>query len=281
MTGPAFGAAAASAPARPGWSAVHRIASLALLALVTLPLAVLQWLLIAIHPPWGRLMPPVWHRIACAILKVRVEIRGTPVRDGPCLYVCNHISWLDIPVLGSRLRTGFIAKEEVAGWGLFGTLAKLQRTVFVARQRRGQTAAQADQIRSRFAEGGRLVLFAEGTSTDGCRVLPFKSALFSVAQQTEPEDRPLPVQPVSLAYTRLNGLPLNRTQRLKIAWIGDMDLVPHFLAFLSIGRVTAVVQFHPPVTLAELGNRKLLAEATHRRVARGVALANAGRLPAA
>ena len=96
------------------------------------------------------------------------------------LFAANHVSYLDITVLGSLLDASFIAKTEVAGWPLFGWLARLQRSVFIDRRARS-TAHQRDSIAARLAAGEALILFPEGTSGDGNRLLPFKSALFSVA----------------------------------------------------------------------------------------------------
>src|SRR6185437_1390398 len=122
----------------------------------------------------------------------------------------NHTGYLDISVLGSRLPASFIAKSEVARWPLFGWLAKLQRSVFVDRQVRS-TAQQRDAIAERLAAKDALILFPEGTSNDGTFVLPFKSALFSVVFGKS--ETPVTVQPVSLAYTRLDGLPIGRALR--------------------------------------------------------------------
>jgi len=256
--------------ARPGRLPLRSGIALAGLALATIPAALVQAILIPVWPRGANWMPPLWHRIACRILGVRVHVRGTPVSRGPCLFAANHISWLDIPVLASRLRISFIAKQEVAGWGVFGMLAKLQRTVFVARQRRHEAGRQRDLLARRFGAGDALVLFAEGTSSDGRTVLPFKTALFSVAEQTEKAGVPLPVQPVTIRYTQIDGRPLRRAYRPRIAWIGDMELVPHFLDVLKAGPIHAEIVFHPPLSLAAAGSRKLLARACEDLVRQGL-----------
>ena len=195
---------------------------------------------------------------------------------GPVLFACNHTSYTDIAILGSLLPASFVAKAEVAGWPLFGILAKLQRTVFVAR-RGARAAEQRDEMIRRLERGDNLILFPEGTSSDGNAVLPFKSALFSVAQ-VKPNGRPLRVQPVSVAYTRLDGMPVGRALRPYFAWYGDMTLAPHFWQVAGLGPATVDVVFHEPVTIDRYGSRKQLADHCYEVVAAGVSAANAGRL---
>lgn len=219
-------------------------------------------------------IPLLYHRGSCRIIGLDVVSSGTISETSPTLFVSNHISYLDITVLASMARLSFIAKSEVATWPLFGMLAKLQRSVFVER-RPARTAHHRDEIAARLEAGDRLVLFAEGTSSDGNRVLPFKSALFSVAER--PKDKaPLVVQPVSIAYVRLDGLPLGREWRSYYAWYGDMDMISHFWKIFTLGKVTVEVCYHPPVTIDEIGNRKALSDYCHRLIAQGVTEAISG-----
>lgn len=178
-------------------------------------------------------------------------------------------------VLGSIIDASFIAKVEVSGWPLFGLLAKLQRTVFIERRAR-DTARQRDEIGARLAAGDRLVLFPEGTSDDGVTVLPFKSALFAVAERAV-GNVPLTVQPFSLNYTALAGLPVGRDWRPLFAWYGDMNLMSHIWRILTFSSVRAEVSFHEPVTIDRYGSRKALADHCFEVVRKGVAAANAGR----
>ena len=121
-----------------------------------------------------------------------------------------------------------------------------------------------------------LILFPEGTSGDGNRVRPFKSALFGAAQQGEGVPLVI-VQPVSLAYTRLDGIPIGRFYRPFFAWYGAVHLAPHLWSMVGLGTVEAVVEFHPPTFLSDCGSRKALAEYCHARIAGGVAGALYGR----
>lgn len=219
---------------------------------------------------------PIWyHRRCCRLLGFRVVRRGKPKQDGPVLFVSNHCSYLDITVLGSLVPASFVAKADVARWPLFGTLAKLQRSVFVDRQS-FRAVKHRDEMSERLEAGDNLILFPEGTSNDGNRVLPFKSSLLSVAE-LEPGGRPLTIQPVSIAYTMLDGLPMGRYLRPFFAWYGDMDMASHLWQWAGLGRLTVVVRFHEPVTLARFGSRKVLSEYCHAVISRGLSEALAGR----
>jgi len=223
---------------------------------------------------------PVWyHRRCLSLFGFKVKTIGDASTSHPTLFIANHTSYLDIIVLSSFLEVSFVAKTEVATWPLFGWLAKLQRTVFVDRKR-NSTETQRNDIADRLKAGDNLVLFPEGTSNDGNRVLPFKSALFSVAEiPTEP---PMTIQPVSIAYTKLNGIPLGRALRPFYAWYGDMALAPHLVQVAGMGSAEVTLVFHPPVALADFGKggRKALAAHCHKLVSEGVAAANAGRIEA-
>jgi 1-acyl-sn-glycerol-3-phosphate acyltransferase len=163
-------------------------------------------------------IPQRYQRFLSRVFGIRVTIIGKPVQDRGVLMVSNHTSYLDIVALGGIARVSFVAKSEVAKWPLFGTFARLQRTVFVERERRSQTGVSRDQIRDRLLEGDALVLFPEGTSNDGNRVLPFKSALMGAAESqigTAASGEPVyvPVQPVSISYVGVHGIPMGRENR--------------------------------------------------------------------
>jgi 1-acyl-sn-glycerol-3-phosphate acyltransferase len=219
---------------------------------------------------------PIWyHRKCCQILGFRVEVRGPRSTAHPTLYVCNHVSYLDIMILGSLIKGSFVAKSEVAGWPLFGWLARLQRSVFI--ERSGLKAARhRDALNQRLEDGDDLILFPEGTSGDGNQVLPFKSALFSVAER-RPHDMPLLVQPVSIAYTRLDGVPMGRYLRPLFAWYGDMKMGGHLWHVAGLGWATVVVEFHPPATIEAYGSRKMLSDYCQGRVTAGMSAALSGR----
>lgn len=252
---------------------------LGLLALVCLGLTPLQ--LLAIRRGWrlaGRL-PVVFHRLFVRLFGLRVTVRGTPPAGRPTLVLANHVSWLDIPVLASLHPLSFIAKSEIAGWPIAGQLARLQRSVFIERTRRGATAEVNHLVAARLARGEAIVLFAEGTTGDGNRLLPFRSSLIGAARAALAEPGPdgsppaeVWLQPLSIAYTGRHGLPVTRRDRPEIAWYGDMDLGPHALGFLSGGPLDVAVTWGEPIPFRVGDDRKAAtasAEAAVRRALRG------------
>nr|WP_254869815.1 lysophospholipid acyltransferase family protein [Thalassospira sp. HF15] len=214
-------------------------------------------------------LPRFYHALCLRILHIEVRVSGVDMMDGPGVIVANHASYLDIPVLGALTRGSFIAKTEVANWPVVGLLAKLSRTTFIER-RAARSREQNDQLSARLGNGDKLILFPEGTSNDGNRVLPFKSTLFAAAERVMPDGSPVKFQPISIAATRLDGAPIGRDLRAFYSWYGDMDLVPHLWQFLALGKVTVEIVVHSPVTLADAaGSRKELARMCEARVAQG------------
>jgi len=249
------------------------------LTLVTLPMIPVQWL--AMRAPGGvkRHLPVVWHRIACGLVGIRVREVGRPARERPLLIAANHVSWLDITVLGSRMPLSFVAKSEVASWPVFGLFARLQRSVFVDRQRRSATGKTAAELGTRLASGDAMVLFAEGTSNSGNEVLPFRSALIGAARHAVAgEGDEVCIQPLALAYTDLHGLPMGRQFRPHVAWYGDMEMVPHFMNVVRQGAVDVTVIWGEPVRVRPGEDRKTLTRRLETAVRDMAARARAGRL---
>jgi 1-acyl-sn-glycerol-3-phosphate acyltransferase len=223
--------------------------------------------------------PRFYHRLCLRLLGIKLVINGKRAKARPTLYVANHSSYLDIPVLGALLPASFVAKAEVAGWPLFGLLAKLQQTIFIDRDPK-HAVEHSDDMKGRLLNGGNVILFPEGTSSDGNRTLPFKTSMFSVAslrvRGRDGTEQPLTVQPVSITCVALDGMPTGRFMRPLYSWFGDIDLVPHLWTFLTLGQLTVVVQFHPPVDAETLGSRKAVADHCWRTVSDGVSDAVAG-----
>lgn len=249
-------------------------------ALYALPLVGLQWL--AVRYGWGmaRRLPVHFHRVACRVLGVRVTVAGTPTAHRPLLICANHASWLDICVLGSVMPLSFVAKSEVATWPVVGLFARLQRSVFIERDRRARTGAQAAELAGRLAAGDAMVLFAEGTTSDGNVVLPFRSALVGAARgalDAGGHDS-VEVQPVAVAYTRLHGLPLGRPWRPMVAWLGDDELAPHLMRLAREGAVDVTVAFGAPIAFGREADRKQVALRAETAVRRLLADTVAGRV---
>lgn len=249
-------------------SRIRPYAVLAVFAMVTIPLMPIQQLFVWTWPWMARLFPMYYHRLVCRILGIRLKIAGKPPQKGPVLIASNHVSWLDIVILSAVAPLSFIAKTEVNSWPFFGSLARLQRTVFVHRNRRHATGSSRDEMRDRLKQDDILVLFPEGTSSDGNQVLPFKSSFFGAA-----EYEGVVVQPVSIAYNGHRNLPMNRRLRPFYAWYGDMDLAPHLWEALQMGPIEVTVVCHPPLSLSGEMNRKALAHHAEAEVRRGVFLA--------
>lgn len=218
-----------------------------------------------------RAVPLLYWRWVGRILGLRVRVLGTRARRAPgrpVIFAANHSSWMDIVVLGGCLDACFVAKEEVGGWPVIRRIASLGRTVFVTRRAR-ETRRERDGMRERLLAGDNLILFPEGTSSDGSRVLPFRSAFFSVA---DPAEGLAPViQPVSVVYDRLDGLPVGRGERALFAWYGEMELAAHVWSLAGRSRLRATVWLHAPIDPAQFGSRKALCAAVWAVVAQGAA----------
>lgn len=210
----------------------------------------------------------IWHRLIIRALGMRIHVKGKLSNQRPLLVASNHVSWTDIMVLGSMADVTFIARADMAGWPLIGMLSKLQRTVFIERERKRSSGDQASEIASRMAKGDAMVLFAEGSTSDGNMVLPFKSTLFGAASMSISEGaaETVFIQPVAIVYTRLHGVPLGRRHRPIAAWIGDEDLMPHLKVLMAEGGLDAEVHFGEPVAFSKGSNRKETARLMESRV---------------
>ena len=259
-------------------SSYNRLASIraslatALITVVALILIPVQYLSVTLSLPTKRWIPVLFHRIVCGALGVRVTVNGSCVQGGAVLITANHCSWLDISVLSRVQPLSFIAKSEVASWPIFGLFAKLQRSIFVNRSKRTETGDVAREIAKRLKGGDAMVLFAEGTSSDGNRVLPFRTALIGAAKAAmvadmrdarnkgiEPQEQSVWIQPLSVAYNGLQGIPMGRQQRHLAAWYGDMELVPHLWTIMKEGAIDVTLTFGEPIPFGADANRKQVA----------------------
>ncbi len=252
---------------------IFRLVAMVAWILVLLPFQIVAMLLSARA---ARKIPVLFHRGIARVLGLQIELRGQVAQTEPILFVANHSSWLDIVVLSAVAPVSFVAKSEIAGWPGIGILAKLQSSVFVGRERTDARSG-LEAMRANLARGANLVLFAEGTRGDGNRVAPFKSALFSAAEAANDDGANPQVQPVSIAYTHLDGFPLGRRGRPQMTWFGKMELGKHFWAMLGHGPAQVIVEVSPPVLLQDFGSRKELAAHCHREVAASHGHALSGR----
>src|SRR6266576_1787005 len=237
------------------------IVVVSIFALVTLTLIPVQWFAVALKRPLRRRIPVLYHRFVCWLLGIRVRRAGTPFDQRPLLIVANHSSWLDISVITAQAPVVFVAKSEIARWPFFGLLAKLQRTVFVERDRRHKTGEVNAQIAQRLAEGDPVLLFGEGTAGDGNRVLPFRSALIGAARDAIAASEHVQqvwIQAVSLAYVSQHEIPFGRHLRPRAAWYGKTSLVPHLKRVASQGAIDVTITWGEPVRYDPETDRKVL-----------------------
>jgi 1-acyl-sn-glycerol-3-phosphate acyltransferase len=248
-----------------------KVAAFLALIILLVPVTLVYKRLDPLHP---YTIPRFFHHLVLRLLGIRLRVYGEPATTSPVLFAANHVSYLDVIILGSLLPASFIAKSEVASWPLFGFLARIQNTVFIER-RAPRAAEQRTQLQELLAKRQSLILFPEGTSSDGLTALHFKSSLFGVVEGAA-QDLKITVQPVSLTCTELDGFPILREERALYAWYGDMTLVPHLWNVFKHGKFTLDVVFHQVLTTADCPNRKVLAATCQDMVARGIEHSLAG-----
>ncbi len=243
------------------YKTIRMICRVIIYFLITLILLPMQIVIVYSKYKNPFLITSLYQRLCLWIFGVKLQVHGQPQRAGPVLYVVNHCSYLDILVISSIVKGSFIAKSEIASWPWFGFLAKLQQTVFVKRDR-AEAAAQKEQLSALVKTGRNLIMFAEGTTSDGIRVLPFKSSLFSVAEDMKY------VQPLTIKFTALDGLPPGRVWQPIYGWYGDMELVSHLKAMLMQGQLRVEVFCHEAIQTAAVP-RKALAQQAENAVRTG------------
>lgn len=242
----------------------------------------LQALINALKLPFWNVLPRLFHRIGCFFLGLRVEVIGQPATGRPTLLVSNHISWTDIVAVGSVADVTFVAKREVGDWPFVGMMARLQKTIFVDRTRRSDAGRTAQEMGTHMAGGNAVLLFAEGQSDIGTHVLPFRSALVGAAQHAmiEAGAKDVVIQPLTIAYTRLQGLPVSRNERSLIAWIKSKSVKQNIREILGGPVKDVTVAFGTPIPLGENDNRKQVTKAAEDQVrAMLVALNRGQKLP--
>ncbi len=214
----------------------------------------------------------IYWRVMARILGVRLRLIGQRSDHRPTLFVANHCTWLDIVALGAALPGCFVAKAEIAKWPGIGLVAKLGRTIFVSRSR--ETLAHEQRVlENRLERGDNIILFPEGTTSDGNRILPFSSAFFTLAfGRAEPW-----VQPVTIVYDELENQQVRRGDRPLIAWYGDMDLVPHLTQLVRRRRLRATILFGEPLPPGSFANRKTICAALEQLISDNAAALRQGR----
>lgn len=194
------------------------------------------------------------------------EVEGEVSDSRPTLFLSNHISYLDVFVLGAVTPGFFIAKSEVAGWPILGWLAKMQNTLFFERKG-SRIRGQLDVMSSHFNQDGNLILFPEGTSTEGEHVEPFKSSLLQAVENASVDVK---IQALTIAYTHYKGKPMDPLVRDHYAWYGTMPFASHFFGALGMGKSKVKLTFHQPVNLSDFASRKECASHCWEQVNEGL-----------
>ena len=214
-----------------------------------------------IIPTLKNWLPVLFHKMLLWLLSVEVEIVGeTDQSKKSNLFISNHLSYLDIPILGSKFPIRFVAKSEVESWPIFGFLAKKGRSIFI-RRNKTDSFNQKNKLLDILSSGDKVFIFPEGTTSDGNRVLEFKSSSFSSV-----ENQNFKIQPIVILYSDLNGIPINRWLRPMIAWYGNMDLAPHLSKLVGLSSIKAKLIYLEPVNTENFENRKDLSKHLEGRI---------------
>ena len=242
----------------------------------------LQALIVALRLPFWNVLPRLFHRLGCTFVGLRVTLIGTPARGRPTLLVSNHISWTDIIAIGAVADVTFVAKQEVGKWFFVGFMAGLQKTIYVDRTRRADAGRTAREMGRHMAGGNAVLLFAEGQSDIGTHVLPFRSALVGAAQHAMQAAgaTDVAIQPVTIAYTKLQGLPVSRNERSLIAWIKAKSVRQNIAEILGGPVKDVTVAFGTPMPLNAGDNRKAVTRAAEAQVRAMLVALNRGGTPA-
>ena len=255
-----------------------------LVLLLALPLilllAIVQAFALRFAPALSRRIPIWINRIILVALGVRLHVRGEPSGRRPLLLVSNHVSWLDIPVLFALAPVRFVAKSEVGDWPVIGWMARLARTVFIERGNHGTVKDKAREVEDALRAGDLVVIFPEGTTSDGNRVLFFKSGLLGAVRESMGEEA-LDVQPLSITHTHASGLPLGRATRHHAAYPGGVRLGDSLLRVLREGSLDIAVDWGEPQIYPPGVHRKDYAALLERRVRAmfGARLSDSAQLP--
>ncbi len=222
-----------------------------------------QWLILRFSLPVAHVLPLLFNRMLLSFLQIRVVVHGeTPGPRAeaalPQLLVANHVSWTDIPALGTIHSISFLAKREVSRWPIIATFAQLQRTLFVDRSSRKSIRDANAAMAARMLDGAWVALFPEGTTHDGTELGRFHSSHFAAARDlllSAAHVKAVRVQPVAIRYSAAHA-----------AWLGDDLLLPHVMELVKGAPVICDIFFCAPVIFDRTTDRKLIAQECTERI---------------
>lgn len=247
-----------------------------LFALLCVPVIFLQLIVLSVHKGrYSYIIPQFWHSCVCCIFRIKVRKCGEIYNKGQVIFVGNHVSYLDIPAIASILApASFVAKKDVASWPVFGFLSKLQQTAFISRSS-SDAKKEKQSLDAMLDAGKNLIIFPEGTSTDGVNVRPFKSSLFEMAMQRKAQA--LHVQPFTIKVLTSGGKPPETQEdRDLYSWHLNMDaeLHHHLWNFAKNSGAELEITFHTALSVSDFENRKDLAQTSHETVAKGLEISS-------
>jgi len=248
--------------------AVFKVTMLALICVITLPFIALSWLLFK-NSKLSYIVPFCFHRSLCLVFGLKVRTQGIIETNKQCVFVGNHLSYLDIPVLGGILKARFVSKDDVKHWPMLGVLARFARTIFISRTPSDALKSIA-QMKESIDGGDNLIVFPEGTSSRGDTVQTFKSSFFDIFLKNDHKDT-LKIQPFSVALIKVDKRALQSASDYdSYAWYGDMDLKPHIWQLALSRGFDIIVRFHEPIELKKYENRKILSKDCYDSVENGL-----------
>ncbi|MDG2186964.1 MAG: lysophospholipid acyltransferase family protein [Hyphomicrobiales bacterium] len=234
--------------------------------IITIILVPIQTILHLLKIRASYLLPMLYHRILLKLFDIKITVKGE-INDQPGLIVSNHGSWVDIFLISSVLRTVFVAKKDVSTWPFISFLARLQKTIFIDRNNPKKLMKTVKDIEKRILKNEKIVIFPEGTSSDGNKILPFKSSIFILCDLIK--EKNATIQPISIAYTKYNGLAIDRISRPLIAWYGNMNLLSHLYFMIKSGSFDVEITFHNKIDISEKKSRKEIANECEKQIRRG------------
>ncbi len=238
--------------------------------------APVQWLILRLSLPGRQVLPLLFNRLLLGCLQIKVVVREEALASGvpaalPQLLVANHVSWTDIPALGTLHSISFLAKKEVAGWPIIATFAELQGTVFVDRTSRKSIKDANAAMARRMLAGHWVALFPEGTTYDGSELGRFHSSHFAAARDLLADAahvEAVRVQPVAIRYSAAHA-----------AWLGDDLLLPHVMTLVKGPPILCDIVLGPPILFDRAADRKAIAQQCTQAIAEMLAASSTVQRP--
>jgi 1-acyl-sn-glycerol-3-phosphate acyltransferase len=246
-------------------------ARLALFLMASMVTIIVQTTILSILRLRGKRVALVWpklfHDFCARLVGLKVLVEGQPVRGDHIVYIGNHVSYFDVQAVGGIIEGTFIAKKDIESWPFFGLMGKMGQTIYMSRNP-ADAAREGQMFEERLKEPSPIIIFPEGTSSNGESILPFKSSLFQMFL-----NKNIIIQPFTISIMEVEGkTPVTTAMRDHYAWHGDMDLIPHLWAFVKSKGAVVKITFQNPITIHSFKDRKTLCDACYSSVVKGLDL---------